>query len=130
MVLKQQVKLRKFEGNRVGLLKLRPTKAVFDPETQAIYTWTTPYLHHAGVLDNFSNKNIGHLAIHSYDRVIEIEYPTEAPKLLENYVLNGGRMDGWYNFYCNHADLLFAEDTRRLSTLYPSWTIKSRLPKM
>lgn len=130
MVEIQRVKLRKFTGNRVGLLKLRPTKAVFDPETSTIHTWTTPNLHHSGVIDTFSNRNIGHLLIHSRDRVIEIEYPSDAPTLMEHFLLSGGRMEGWYRFYCNHAESLFAKDTLLLSDLYPDWIIKSRLPKI
>lgn len=125
----EPVKTRKFTGNRVGLLKLRPTKGVFDPVTNAIYTWTTPNLHHAGVLDNFNNDNIGHLVVHSIDRVIEIEYPSDAPMLMEYFLISGGHMGGWYDFYCEHAKQLFEKDMKLLSRLHPDWTIKSRLPK-
>jgi hypothetical protein len=130
MVMKQQVKTRKFLGNRVGLLKLRPTKAVFDPETKAIYTWTTPNLHHAGVIDTFSNKNIGHLLVHSLDRVIEIEYPSDAPKLLKDFLRNGGQRSEWYNYYCKHAKPLFTKDVKLITSLYPNWKVKTRMPKV
>ena len=129
VVVQERVKTRKFTGTRVGLLRLRPTKGVFDPETSSIYTWTAPNLHHVGVLDNFQNKNIAHLLVYAIDRVIELQFPSEAPILLDKFIAEGGVMRDWYDYYCAQADLLFAKDVEILSELHPDWVITIRQPK-
>lgn len=129
VVVQDKVKTRKFNGTRVGLLKLKPTKGVFDPSTNSIYTWTAPNIHHIGVTEHFPNKNVAHLLIYALDKSIEIQYPSDAPILLEQFSNSGGFMKDWYNYYCSNADKLFAYDIELLSNLYPEWTVTARKPR-
>lgn len=126
--LDRPTKTKQFKGLKLNLLKTKPTKGVFDPETKTVHTWVTSNIHHVSIVETFPNRNVGHVVIHAQKNIIEIEYPSGAPVLLDEFLEQGGDMKYWYKYYCKHADRLFKKDVQELSQLFPNWEIHSRLP--
>lgn len=124
----REIRLKKMGTSRVGLLRTKPTKAVFDPETHSIYFWNNRHLHHVDAIEQFSNKNIAHLIIHNLRRIIEIQYPSNAPLLREAFLARGRTIDTWFDLYCDHAEELFMSDYAVLKELYPNWEVTMRMP--